>query len=395
MDERSSIFSSDPAAHASAKPVAAVRRGRWPVAFLLSLGIVGAVELGLHFTKWPNPIPYALGRDEYHAVAAQIDRAGSSRVAFVGSSRTRESISIPMLRERFDAAGFPRVSVASYATGGGRAIDFEAVVNRLTRAKPLPHTIVLGMSERDLAGTAWQYDNAPIFWNLHEWRGQFRRRGHVVLEDLPTVLRSTAGKKIRLLGRREQIALRLHQMVLGIGPRETTSPLRGEPTPWHTAGPRKKIDRDDPEMRAKVQMYVARDIRPERFPDTAQISAFERLAATCQRRNVRLIVLELPIAGQLAKEIPTEMSDTYRSIIYRVTEQYGARFVRLRDVDFRATFREFRDPSHTNLDGAEMYTRGLADNVLLPVLKADSDRAKREAKRKSRASAATTVPGTL
>ena len=382
MDERSSIFSSK-----RPKAAAGARRVGPPWAFLGAAVIVLAVELALHAKTWPDPIPYEQGRGEYHAVAAEIDRHGSTTIAFVGSSRTRESISVPLATSIARRELGRSVTIANYAVGGGRALDFEAIVDRLLRTRPMPRVIVIGMSERELAGTSFQYDNLPIFWNLDDWRVFYNLRGFKVTEELPTVLRNLAGRHVRLIGLRESIGLRLKGMLLGRAASEPSSPIRGEATPWHVASPKKRIDRTDPLLPAMIQQNVVRDLNPAMlFPNAAQAAALRRLADACQASDVRLIFFEMPISNELAKAMPLNSNDQTRQLVYDVTSATETRYVRLRDIDYRLSFRELRDPSHLNLLGAERLTHRLMERVIVPAVRADIDQDRRNRRRQTQAS---------
>ncbi len=205
-------------------------RTRVPWGFIFSLLILAGFELWLHLSHWPKKIPYRLDLDEYYAVAATLDRHDPADITIIGSSRARESIDVPVVRSILRRETGQHLSVANYGVGGGRAYVFESITRQILRAKHPPRVIILGTAERDFGNAGDIYDQAPIYWNLDDWKAEYNRRGVKVLDDLPTVIRTYLGKIYLTLGYREQLNLRIRQILAG--EHDTLSQLDGELTPW-------------------------------------------------------------------------------------------------------------------------------------------------------------------
>lgn len=340
-------------------------RTRVPWAFVFSLLILVGFEIWLHVSHWPKKIPYRLDLDEYYAVAATLDRHDPADITIIGSSRARESIDVPVLRGILRRETGQHLSVANYGVGGGRAYVFESIARQILRAKHLPRVIILGTAERDFGNAGDIYDQAPIYWNFDDWKAEYNRRGVKVLDDLPTVIRSYIGKVYLTLGYREQLSLKIRQILAG--ERDTLSQLDGELTPWQRTNPNRSIATQPPKADA-VRAYV-KTLSHGAYPNHELVNAMDRLARACRSRHVRLIVYQAPIPKILTKYVPKKMEDSYLKAIKHICAANGAKFIRPDQLKLKLGDQNFRDPSHLNLSGAERLSTVLAQRFLVPLLR--------------------------
>lgn len=336
-------------------------RSTKPWALLLAVFILIGVEIALRASGWPKKIPYALELDEYFAVAAAIEKYPMPDIVVVGSSRAREGLDIPVLRDQLNQLTGKRFTIANYAVSGGRAYVFEAITRRLLRESTPPKMIILGGAERDLGTDANMFDQAPLYWNWADWKTAWHQRGAKVLDDLPVVIRGYIGEVYQTLGYREQLALKARQMASQHVDEPTQ--LEGDLTVWQRENPKHSIARTPP---ADVATYARSVARPP-FPNTRMTQSLNELAALCRERNVPLVMFQVPIPRTLEQNVPKGTETKFVETLKRVAAQHGAIFIAPGEMPVELTDRNFRDTSHLNLSGAIRVSEVLAKR-LAPLL---------------------------
>jgi hypothetical protein len=339
-----------------------VERHEFPRAFVLAMLIVAGVEVWLHVSHWPKKMPYDLGLDEYHAALANLDKYGPADVSILGSSRARESIDLPQLRGIVRRAAGKNLSVANYAVSGARAYVFESIARKMLRDRNPPQIILVGICERDLGQDPSGHDQAPMYWNWDDWKLQWERRGLSVLSDLPTVARSYLARYYWTLRYREQLRLRIRQM-LG-GEKDEPSPMDGELTPWQRRSPNRTL-LSNPVKSSVVKKYAATLTRGQ-YPDPEQRESLRALARACREKHVQLIFYELPTPDILRRYIRPGVYERFIREVRRTSSEYGARFVQVSSLHVPLSDRDFREPSHMCYAGAHRFTLALAKRVIAP-----------------------------
>lgn len=318
-----------------------------PWALVGALLILLLVEIGLRVSGWPKKIPYELELDEYFAVSAAIDEYPTPDVLIVGSSRAREAIDLPKFRQQLRETTGKKFSVASYAVSGGRAYVIDAITQRVLREKHLPKIILFGGAERDLSIDPSMYDQASLYWNLHDWKLAWQQRGGEVLGDLPVVIRNYLGNIYTTLGRREQLRLAAsHWLKHDSG---SPGPIAGELTIWQINNSRRSIAKFPP---GDVSGYARSVARPP-FPNADMLGAVDRLAAACAQKHVRLIIFQVPIPRVLAANLPRGTETKYADAVRQICEKRGATFIVASELSPGLSDRSFRDTSHLNITGAD------------------------------------------
>jgi hypothetical protein len=336
----------------------------FPWALVLALLIVAGVEVALHTVHWQKHIPYDIGPDEYHAAALRLDLQPPAQVAVIGSSRSREAVVVPELRERIETALGQPVTVANYSLSGANAYDEEAMVRRLLRASPPPKLIVCGVAERDFASRDDQYDRAPLFWDWQDWTDQRRRRGLVVLDDLPVLFRNWLGRHWYTLGRRDQVRLALRNALLRQPP--ASSPVDGQMTLWQAAVPQRSLI-NTPVEPHQMRAYVS-ELRGKPYPDAGLVDCLARAIDACRAAGVPLILYENPVPPVLRQYLPAGMYRQYVATVTALAEQHGVPFVKVGDLGVTITNDHFREQSHMNYPGAHYFGGVLAQRVVIPTL---------------------------
>ena len=369
-------------------------RSYFPWAFVGSIALLIGFDIALRVTHWPRVMPYDTGLYEYYAAEASLDVGDPAEVAFVGSSRTRESIHLPTLKAILAKSAGRPVSAASYALSRARAYDFEMVVRRLLREKHPPRVIVVGISERDLArGIDDTFDTSPVFWNFADWHAAWKERGAPVVPQLPIVVRNEIGEVWRTLQLREPLRLRATQLVRGEKVDAMPSPLRGEATPFQTFDKNKVLNlKITPE---KIAEYV-RAQRLSPFPNDEMLACLDKLIAECRAANVTLILYEPPVPKIYRDALPRGVYKQFVSLVTSAAQKSGVQFIRAGDLNLAFGRMDFREQSHMNLTGATAFTKAFGTNVIARSFAAAGDK-----KRKHRpttgiapASALTSAPAT-
>jgi hypothetical protein len=320
-------------------------------------------EVALRATGWPRAIPYELGGEEYNAVAAALNRDDAPEILVVGSSRAREAINLPLLKQVLSERAGRDVSVGSCAVSGAHTSDVEAIVSRALRTKNPPKYILYGIAERDINRTGGAFDQATRFWNLDDLRGVMAAHGAgKILPELATVARNEIGRHFRLLGMREQIRLTVRQKLTGTHRDAKETLIYGQLTDWQKGSPRRSLQ-TKPAPRERVLQNI-RDFQRREYPDVNLIACLERTIARFGNGKTELILFEVPPSRAVRKALPPNV---YPSFLQTVDEQTKGK----PDVQFFTTNRlaldlgdrDFREMAHLNLNGATKMTQALVDAI--------------------------------
>src|SRR5262245_43663548 len=87
----------------------------FPWAFVMALGILAVIEVGLRFVDPVKLLPRQGGLSEYQAALLHMEMFGPGDVAFLGSSRTREGIHAAQLQRMVQEELGKDVRVVNYS----------------------------------------------------------------------------------------------------------------------------------------------------------------------------------------------------------------------------------------------------------------------------------------
>ena len=378
-------------------------RTRAPWAFILALLLIVGVEVVWRITGPPGPIPYDLGEREYHSLAAHLAAHEPAEVVIIGSSRGRESVVVPELRQAAEQALGRPVTVANYSLSGGRADQHEAVLRRLLRNRKNPALILVGLAERDLRQNEAHYDLLGLFWRLPDWLRAFRQGGVKTLEALPYVARNEFAEWSYTLRYRPQIRHTVQARLSGV-PDPIPNPIEGGHTPHHASvlerlakdpgyqerslATRKRGRKKDQSFQDEVRKYVKGQLRKGKFPmDEPLVGSLERIADLCSKAGVPVIFFETPPSDVLRKYLPEGAYRKYLDTVRQTARKRNVPWLTLETMGLRIDDSHMRDKAHLNYKGASALTRALATHGVIPRLKDPS--APLEADRARQRSAAT------
>jgi hypothetical protein len=83
-----------------------------------------------------------------------------------------------------------------------------------------------------------------------------------------------------------------------------------------------------------------------------------------QSRDIRLVIVEVPLHRDFLDEIPPEIMDRYRSYLDTLVESHGVRIFRSSDASWSKTRSRFLDPDHLNADGSQRFSREVCQALL-------------------------------
>ncbi|MBC7782509.1 MAG: hypothetical protein H7144_01610 [Burkholderiales bacterium] len=383
MAERSSTSNSDdPSAQPTKSHSRAAHRvgGGMPVALMLAIGIVCAVEIFLR-TRDPHSLiayPELAASDDqtvtYVAAREFIATDSPADIALIGSSQMREGVWMPALIDDLRSQ-LGDVRVANYALRGARADAMEAVTQYLATHPRPPKLAVIGLSVRDLRGAEPDVTRMAVFWDFSRWTTELRAHGFDAAPALPVVIRNGLGKISYTLRYRDQIAMDLTRPLkpLGIDYRREGNPIIGETTFQLTGGRGLKtleIARTRISMRrmlARARDSYAWAESPE--PSPAMVQRLRSMLTALKERGIAVVIVEMGVAEPLQNDlIAADMATAFDNTVSRIASEEGVRFIPAEVQPFKLGEVHFSDLQHHNRPGAEIFGKWLAGEIV-PIFK--------------------------
>ena len=355
MDRRSSTSSSDPRRTASGVP--------W--ALLLALAMLGLVELGMRLADPAAMIPYRIGKQEYQALHDHLHAFGAAEVCFVGSSRAREAIVVPLVRQRCGEHVGESLTAANYSLGGARVEEIEEVVARLLVGPRPPRVIFWGLEPRQVLASRSRISEAARTWALDDWRRGYQEHGGAALRHLPGAVRNQIGRHYRTFQYRQRLAILVDNWAAG---ESMTCPMRGELTPYQRHTPEQSLvsrpisDEHVADYVASIQSIGELDLAGDR---TAELAA---IIDRCHAAGVRVVLFETPVSNLLARHRPVGVRETFRRRVGAVAASRGVRFVTVDELAVAIDGHGWLEQSHLNYQGAKRFTEALLDRVVQPTV---------------------------
>ena len=340
------------------------RRPSVPWAFLMALAILACVEIATRLAPPTKVIPYRFLLEEYRAVSSYLDVVGPAEISFVGSSRTRDGINLPVLRQIMQQRMGKSATLANYACSGATAKEVLAIIEEMHRNDP-PRMIVYGVSPFQIHGGATSFYRVAEMWTLAEFISELDIYGRQLATAgvLSTVLRNEIGKWYRTL-RYRNIASQTFGALLDTP--VLSCPIKGEITAVHHDNPDRSLV-TFPVNKATVQKDI-RTYFPEGESAISQINieCLDRLLAKCQEAGTQIILFELPLPAIYNRNFPPEAMQKFRQSISQLTDRYDFTWVSTASLEVEFGDHDFFDASHLSAEGARRFTQALAEKVILP-----------------------------
>jgi hypothetical protein len=336
--------------------------------------LIGAAETGLRFSKPGGEVSYASSAQEYRVLPYELARNGAGTIAIVGSSRTREGVSVPDLQKALGTNLQKDQRVAGYALTAARAEDVREVANRLISASPPPGLVLYGVSPRQLTPKRHAYAGRSNMWSLGDWWKTRWSEGREADRQLGRATRYSLGKlsyllrfepEIRASLQRKEEALKHLKGTLTRSRGHRNSPMRGNKTSWQAKSPRKvrKITR----KRARSYLKNVTEGEPlelsEEMLDSMQVTL-----ETLLKNEVDVVLFEMPVHGVLESVYPEGLMTQFDSMMAELSSRTGVPYLSAEDLELNLKGRDYREQSHMNLRGARKVSKRLAEVVVLPWL---------------------------
>jgi hypothetical protein len=358
----------------------------FPWALFAALVILALVEVGFRTTDPKLVIPYHVPpyivEQECQAVVDYVDAFGVADVCFVGSSRTRQGVLMPVVHEACAHAFGRNAAVANYAVSGAQAELANAIVHHLLN-KGKPRLILCGVSSQALRKEDPGCDRgAAVFWRLSDWLEHYRADPKTARDLFFFVVRNEIARHCLMLRYRERFPALVDDLVRTLlKPDDISLPLdevlRGGRTPSPMLADFthcQKFDADrslvtDPMAEEQIQHYLARILQDGKFPmPQEQVDFMEDTIRLCRAHGVEIALFELPISDLLHQRLPPGTHAGFLEKTQRVCDANDVPFYTLKHLGLTFPDEEFLEHSHVNYHGAMRITQALLDQVIMPRL---------------------------
>ncbi len=362
-----------PSSTSSSEPVA-----RWlPWGLIGAVLLLGAVELALRSSRPTGEPSYASSAQEYRVLPYELKARGAAMISLLGSSRGREGVSVPKLRESLGEALPAGQNVANYSLTAGRAMDVAEVVDRLVRAEPPPKLVLYGVSPRQLTAKRYPHTGRSNFWTLRDWWQIRRTDGAVVDRQLGGATRYSLGHALQLFRLEPEVRASLAlkegrwehlRGTLTVVRGHHRSAMRGNKTLWQQGTPWKvrKV------TKKRARSYLKNVTQHEPLVLSQEmLDAMERALATLTANGIDVVLFEMPLHPILESVYPKTVMPDFDRMMGELSARTGVAYLSAEALDYKFRRQDYREQSHMNLRGAEKISKGLAEAVVLPWLRGE------------------------
>jgi len=325
------------------------------------------VEVVLHLTPSEKLLNYGRGLGTYYEVKHTVDAFGAADISFVGSSRGRESVVMPLLSELLNPEGTPNHSVANYSCPGSSAADIHRTVKHLLDSDDPPELLIYFLTPRVLRGNSHSVQRAEVFGIFPDKFGDRPGGWLMTLTEEPVWrFRNRLGELFRLF--RHRYFFR-NTFTSAVRRRGATQPMQGGYTIWQRYVPNRSLV-NTPISDRQIRNYVnaALDENGNYVLSDARIESLRKTLELTRERGVRTILVETPISPDLQRHLPDGVTDGFMEIIDSVRTELGVEFVSVEQLGVEIGRENFREQSHLNRSGGDIMTRAIAERIVLPHL---------------------------
>ena len=343
------------------------RKVSWGLAgaFIAAIGL----EIGLRCADPKDLIAYgSADMIEYKAVRQYLDVQGPADVSFLGDSRARESISVPLVKDYCASTLMRPVTVANYACGGARTCHIEEIVRYILKQEHKPKLLLYGMSPRTLIAHDYDLRRSAIYWNIADMLKNSELSMKEKINFLPSVLRQEIDKHYWTFRYRDKPGEVIYNWIslklLKVG---VSCPINGELTIWQ------KYDNNSLVTRSikseQIQSFVERLIVNEQIPMGEElVDNLENIIRLCEEADIPLVFFEVPLSEMLIEHYPSRFYEDYRELVSSISKKWQVPFVMVEDLGVSFSPEDFLEYSHLNLRGAEKFSSALCEGVLIQYL---------------------------
>ena len=344
-----------------------------PLAWLACLGVLAAVEVVLHFFPAGRLALANVGEGDaafQYLILNRITQVYERpRLLVLGSSRARESIIMPVLREQFAPNLSPR-QCRNYGLPSARALELWHILRKLRDAGKTPDVLILAVTPFELGE---YHDDPPVgllmtFHDLLDAGVSLASQGETIepnagesprraFRALPHVCQALADRHVRTLWLRQIV--RLHG--------DAPSGMLGGLSKTQARCSAALVEGREPSLRTRAYSKIAVkgfaeqiDLGGRMSFANAQCECMIELLRLARECGCRTAVVELPVSRTLRNAYPQNIYEEFLQFFKERCERAGVPFIRLQDIGVVFDDDAMYDLGHVNWTGAEKFTRALA-----------------------------------
>jgi hypothetical protein len=344
------------------------------------------IEFAIRIVGPNNFIVYEFGEQEFVAARQYMDFYPIGDISFLGSSKDREAINVPQLKQLCMAKLNKSYDIRNYAVSAAKASDIKHIASYMFSKEKAPIFVFYGITPRSLIHRDGRYDyiRTQYFWSISDvWReftsGENWRKT-AAKKALPQVIRNHLGKYILSLefNRYPSVFFNdlLTKYIKGKNVLYRSCPMKGELTYWHKYSSRRRNLVSKPYNKRRLERL--RTKTKKRFvtngkliiPDNSLIAIAE-MAAMARERHSRLILYESPVSPLLKQYLPSGSYDAFIHKIKRFSKKNNIDFFTLDEINFQSRNQDFQNHSHLGWEGHLRFTKRFFQNILFGVLKSN------------------------
>lgn len=333
--------------------------------FLWVVIVVGAtlvaVETGLRLLVPMDAVPYQNGAQEYRVVRADLKAMGAADVSIIGSSRAREGILAPTIREMLAPNLGDDLRVANYAISGARASEVNAIARILLEGSRRPRIVLYGLSPFQLRARSDPYANLSLLWDLRDWWIARNEYGSVVDEFLPQAIRTELRDYYYTFRYREQLLTKARAFVLGRKLHAT--PVNGALTRWQRT--RQGLSLATRTVSDERVKKFTREYADVHYPDKQEIKQLYDTIGLFQTEGIPIVLFEIPISKLLQRHLPDGVYTGFKRFLTELSKRENLSLYRVEDLGVEFTDKMFLEQSHLNYRGASVLTNQLIHQAIL------------------------------
>ncbi len=339
----------------------------FPWAVVIAGLLVVGVEVALHVAPAQSLLGYGEGLGTYYEVRHTIEDSGPAEVAILGSSRGRESIAMPNLREALATGTGRPVTAANYSCPDAKTNEMLLVARALTAGDMRPRVIVYIVSPRALLGEDRSASREEIFGVFPNEYGQRQATVLASVSEYP-LWEVRNGLQEHWLTFRHRYRARAFMSSLPRG-QVPTSPVQGEWSRRQRYGWSRSLV-THPVSEERIRAYVGRLLDEDgAYPigDT-RIAALADLMQACRDAGTELVLVAAPMSDDLVRNLPDGTMARFDAVVSSLAADHGVAYVPAQALGLHLGREDFREQSHLNRRGAEKLTERLAEDIILPRL---------------------------
>ena len=344
---------------------------REPWAISIALVMLVLLEVMINWVPERDRIGYTPALGAYYEVKHYVETFGASDIGILGSSRGRESVAVPYLREICERQTGKPIEISNYSCASIRSCDVEHLAKMLLKSRKTPQMLIYVVSpfilhdeknrDKDKYKQLFALDKEDLE-NINEQ-----------IESIDDMVSHYALKLLWENYKTFRHRMRFHALLIGIARgRMPSSPIRGEYTMWHRYNGDRNLEKSGLTA-GDAQRYVSNFLNEngEYILGNQNIHALEKTIAFCKKAKVEIVLIEAPIAEMLKDAYPTGLYSEFLDTIRKVCADSGVKFLRLKELGVQLSDYHYREYSHLNLNGAKVFTDAIAESVILPFLKSE------------------------